>query len=131
MGEAKNEALKREWVSRLQAGRKVTIKWDAGGDETPVWVFVDGEEADWQDCEDLVDLVIRTLDLPNAGELFVEGGGELLVQDGKLMISHTSKHTGVDYDIKPGEEIDFENFDWEGRMIELDTTVTETVVLIP
>lgn len=123
------EELKKEWVSKVEAGAKVEIGWDAGGDETPVGICVDGQPVEDESCWALIDQVIEVLDLPNAGEYFVEGEGELLVKDGQLFIKHQSNHSGYDYDVP--DDFNPETDDFEEYGVEVEKTVKETVVLIP
>lgn len=133
MKSPENEVTKQKWKSRLDAGEKIEIRWDAGGDETPVWVYSNDVEIDWKESEDLVTLVVEILTLPNAGEYFVKGSGILIFKDDQLLIKHSSKHEGIDY-IEPDEDMDMENlenYDWAANTIEVDKTVSETTVLIP
>ena len=132
MESSNNEKIKKKWSQTISEGKKVSVKWDAGFDETPVWVYINEIEAPWQECEDLVDLIIESLNLPNAGEYGVKGKGSLLVKDGQLLIEHSSKHEGFDY-IEPPEDADYDdlvNYDWEANTIEVDKTVSETIILI-
>lgn len=133
MESSNNEEIKKKWSQILSDGKKVTVKWDAGFDETPVWIFIEDIEVPWQECEGLVDLIIQTLNLPNAGEYGVKGNGSLKLVDGQLSIQHTSKHQGIDY-IEPPEDASYdelENYDWNANIIEVDKTVSETVILAP
>ena len=125
--------IKAKWIARLENGEKITLKWDAGGDETPIWIYADGVElTDWEENVGLLDIVIRALDLPNAGEYFVEGGGELETKDGQLLIRHESHHTGVDYEYEGEEDDDISPYDESKlKVIEIDKSFSETVVLIP
>lgn len=126
--------LKQTWIDRLSKGDKLTVRWDAGGDECLVTVFSNNEAINWQEDDDndptysLIDLIIAKLDLPNAGVYFVEGGGELFAQNGQLLLTHESQHSGLNEEDIFDDE-DPENYDYEQHSI--DEKVNETVVLIP
>lgn len=130
MNAKQKQQVKSKWSARIESGEKIELKWDAGGDETLVWVSANGVEIEWSQCDDLVDLVIEVLDLPNTGEYFVNGGGELQATEGKLLIKHESKHCGIEYPFEEGKEFDPETFDFEENATEVEKTVNETVVLI-
>lgn len=95
----------------LSSGHKVTFEWDCGGDETLIDTFLDGKPArkDWVDP--LCELVVEKLDLPNAGEWFVKGTGELFVKGTDLWIRHDSVGAGTNYEFP--EDVDPSNLDYE------------------
>ena len=44
-----NQEVKNWLLKNLNEGKKITVKWDCGGDEAFVYPFIDGAEVDYQD----------------------------------------------------------------------------------
>ena len=133
MNKPDRTAIKQQWTDILNSGRKVTFEWDCGGDETIVDLFVDGEnQSQTDEAEDLIDVIIEELQLPNAGEYFVHGKAELLQDGDQLKINHTSQHSGVSWDHVDVDAPGFNasEFDWEANAVVFEKEVSETVTLI-
>ena len=72
-----------------QRGQQLIVEWDAGGDETLMWVrdpdSRPGEQKilKFPPLEEALDLICHELQLPNAGEHFHQGRGELLLDENR------------------------------------------------
>ena len=89
------QKLKETLLQYLDAGKKVTLTWDCGGDEAFVHVFIDNEEqSSFEDGKYqahkfpalLEDFVILKLGLPSAGEFSLKGKGEIFKENNTLTI---------------------------------------------
>ncbi len=74
-------------IALKEKGTVLSVKWDAGGDETLLHFF-EGEEK-VPDSRDgmygqLRDFLIEKFDLPNGGEYFNEGGGIFALENQKI-----------------------------------------------
>lgn len=90
----------------LRGGKSIRAEWDAGGDETIVSISVDGTKLSWNDPSSLwlSDLIADELELPNAGEWFVQGGGTVRLNGEKLEIEHSSTGSGMGWNPETDEE---------------------------
>jgi hypothetical protein len=92
----KYQQTKQRLFELLQAGHKVTIHWDCGGDEAFVYPSIDGEalkgtyrpgdfahEVSW--------LVAEALELPSAGEFSMTGDGEFFLEGRSVGLSYQSE----------------------------------------
>lgn len=94
--EQKNLIIKSFVGEILNNDGKINCTWDAGGDETICWVSINEEkEIEWEGLNinlELADMVIGALNLPNAGELFHRGEGQISLNElGSVIITFDSK----------------------------------------
>lgn len=100
--------IKNWLLSHLDANRKVTVKWDCGGDESFVYPYIDGVEVGYDDeIHDVFEqFLISELDIPDAGEFSLQGQGTIFIEDGKIVIEHSAEGTAtIDYDEETEQEI--------------------------
>lgn len=100
--------IKNWLLSHLNANRKVTVKWDCGGDESFVYPYIDGVEVGYDDeIHDVFEqFLIAELDIPDAGEFSLQGQGTIFIEDGKIVIEHSAEGTAtIDYDEETEQEI--------------------------
>jgi len=95
----------------LKNGDKITFKWDSGNDEAFVYVSINDKEIeDGNDNflnEDIGNMLIIKLDIPDAGEFSIEGKGNIIIKNNKIVAIYSSEIKGmIDYD----EENDVEIF---------------------
>lgn len=126
-----NQELIEKWGKIVSSAKKVEVSWDAGGDETPVWIDVDGERVAWKESQGIVDVIIENLQLPNAGEEYSEGGGVLLFDGETLSLRYKTRVTGPTWDHidTEAEGFDPETFDWDANSGFRDEEVSDEVEL--
>ena len=103
-----NQEVKNWLLKNLNEGKKITVKWDCGGDEAFVYPSIDGVEIDYQDeiHEEFEFFLIEKLEIPDAGEFSLEGKGVIFIEDGNIVIEHSAEGRFVtDYDEDKKEEI--------------------------
>lgn len=101
MIQTKNRILKDAVTHLKRQGKTVKASWNAGGDETLCQVYIEenGQEVEhdfmWQDLQidwELTDLIVERLNLPNNGDQYNYGGGEIdVTPQGDVMITYSSK----------------------------------------
>lgn len=101
--------LKDQLKTVLSSGKKITFEWDCGGDETLIDVFENKKPTNAKWVDPLCDVVAEKLELPNAGEYFVKGGGELVLKKEDLYVKHNSVASGTNY--KFPDDFDFSEVD--------------------
>ena len=76
------EKLQNEIKGLIADGKKITLKWNCGGDEAIVTTSIDGKEIDYREniLADLDLYIVNFLNLPDAGEFAMEGKGEILLE---------------------------------------------------
>lgn len=81
------EKLKIYLNSMLDDGKKITLKWDCGGDEAMVSIYDNGQELDYGDTyvQELTMYITNRISLPDAGEFSMDGGGEI-IRKNKILI---------------------------------------------
>ncbi len=63
-------------------GVKLGYEWDAGGDDTLCWPVTTPEYEIAEELRgELYDAIVGKLELPNAGEHYIKGKGELFIRD--------------------------------------------------
>ncbi len=116
-----NKQLKEQLVKLLLEGKQVTVRWDCGGDEAFAYPAIDGKELQYEDAfsEELAEYIIQKLNLPDAGEFYLKGGGRIFIEDdSNIVIEHTSVMAGVvDYDEEKEEEIYSEEEQESGKQV--------------
>lgn len=112
--------LKEQLLKLLHEGKEVTVTWDCGGDEAFAYPAIDGKELGYENefsCE-LADYIIEKLNLPDAGEFYLKGGGRIFIEANTIVIEHTSVGAGVmDYDEEKEEEIYSEEEEESGKNV--------------
>lgn len=119
-----NQDIKNWLLSNLNANRKVTVRWDCGGDEAFVYPSIDGEEVDSMDeiHEEFEYFLIEKLEIPDAGEFTMKGKGTIFIEHGKIVIEHSAEgKVLMDYDEKSKKEI------WEDITEDLTKSVLFTI----
>lgn len=84
--------LEQELLRLKKQNQKLTVKWDAGGDDTSISFFVDEKYLGWQLNEmyaKLETLLIKEFDLPNVGEYFNKGQAEFQLSDNGILITYS------------------------------------------
>lgn len=97
--------LKEKVLSALEAGKRIKLKWNCGGDEAIVTVILNGEELQYDHpfVQELDMYIVNYLNLPDSGDFEMEGGGEIIREDGTLFIVYESTLLGVsDYESEEG-----------------------------
>lgn len=81
-----------EKLKELQkSNEKLTVKWDAGGDETLVNYFIKDKNFPYPNemLRDLTSYLIEEFQLPNAGEYYNKGGGTIsLTDDNRILLEY-------------------------------------------
>ena len=102
-------SLKEEIIELIKSGKEITLKWNCGGDEAIITTFIDGQEMDYGSkfVEELSIYLINYLNLPDVGEISVEGEGQLIEDKGEVYIEYESIMKGyMDYGEK-GEKYEW------------------------
>lgn len=91
----------------LSTGKKLTIKWDCGGDEALVYPYVDGKGVDFGDplFLDLDMFIINFLELPSAGEFAMDGKGEIILEEESVYLVCESILRGYEDYTMDGESL--------------------------
>lgn len=91
----------------LESGKKITLRWDCGGDEALIYSFIDGKEVDFKDplFLELDMLILNTIDLPSAGEFSMDGTGEIILETGKIYLVCESIFRGYEDYTQEGESL--------------------------
>ncbi|MFK7935812.1 MAG: hypothetical protein AB8G22_20025 [Saprospiraceae bacterium] len=80
----------------LEEDKTIEIKWDCGGDEAFVHIFLDGKELGFRDAFafKLEQYLINFLTLPDAGEFSMKGEGKLIQENERIFIQCESHWEG-------------------------------------
>jgi len=99
--------LKQELLQNLQEGKQIKVTWDGGGDEIFFRLFIDGEEEDDNDFSQKLDeYLVGHSPISGVGEITLEGEGEIVFEDSKIVLNYTSTIQMVeDYDEETGEPV--------------------------
>lgn len=100
----------------LNSGVRIFYEWDAGGDSTPCWPVTEPEIDFPEELHDLLyDEIVSELKLPNAGEHFKKGKGELFFREEDVLVIRYSLDESQDYesddlpDWRRAEEIEMDD----------------------
>lgn len=79
-------------LEALNAEKKVSVKWNCGGDEALIALFLDDKEVPYDDelAQETQMYLVNYLDLPDAGEFYMDGDGNIIEENGKLYIEYES-----------------------------------------
>ena len=97
--------LKETIFSMIEAGKKLSVKWNCGGDEAIITVFENNERLkfDHPFAMELDLYLINYLNLPDVGEFDLEGGGEIIKENEEIYIVYESILKGMeDYESENG-----------------------------
>lgn len=91
----------------LESGKVITLKWDCGGDQAIITVFIDSEELPIGNAygNQLEFYLMKLLDLPDAGEFALDGGGEIIDEDEKIFLVYESILKGYENYTREGENL--------------------------
>lgn len=94
----KTEQLRTSILKALEAGKILSFKWDCGGDEAIISVYLNGEMMSYHNAfvEELSFYLFNKLKLPDAGEFVMQGEGKLLLENDILFLEYESKLKGYD-----------------------------------
>ncbi|MCB0607534.1 MAG: hypothetical protein KDD12_07455 [Lewinella sp.] len=102
----------------IEAGKKITVKWDCGGDEAIIKVLVDGAELTYNNAfaMELDMYLVNYLNLPDAGEFSMTGNGEIVEENEELYIVYESILKGVeDYETGRWKELNEKDDVYSGK----------------
>lgn len=85
--------LKNETLRILNNSKKIEVEWNCGGDEAIVYVTIDGKPIDFDNkyAEELDVYLINYLSLPDVGEFYLEGKGEIIKINKDIYIKYVSE----------------------------------------
>lgn len=101
MEEIDVKEVKSKLLSLLKSNHKITLTWDCGGDEAFIHFLVDGNELfDQEDSftEDFEWYLLNKLQLPDAGEFSMEGGGTVTLEGERISLEYESILKGYEGD---------------------------------
>ena len=112
----------RELAEALDSGKKFTVGFECGGDETLVDFHLDGKQLDWQNpiCEELFQILYDQFELPNAGEWFLKGDGTFSKEGDKLHMTFAWTTSGLDWNPDTDEETWIEEEKLTGKEVVYD-----------
>ena len=102
----------------IEARKKITVKWDCGGDEAIIKVLVDGAELTYNNAfaMELDMYLVNYLNLPDAGEFSMTGNGEIVEENEELYIVYESILKGVeDYETGRWKELNEKDDVYSGK----------------
>lgn len=108
--------LKEKLLIRLneykKENKKLTVKWDTGGDETIINFFLENNALPHTNelMNELAAYLIEAFDLPNAGEYYNEGGGALSIENENSILFIYDEFA---YRESYGEHLESENLEEE------------------
>lgn len=99
------QSLKAKLQGWLDAKKKIVLSWDCGGDETLIHGKVNKENWPWDDpdFQTLCDVLVEELQLPNAGEEFNKGGGDIVCKKDRIVLDYEADFLGVSWDDEEGD----------------------------
>lgn len=89
----------------VEAGKKIKLKWDCGGDEAIIYITIDNENLKYDNifAQELDLYMINYLNLPDVGEFAMEGSGEIVKEAEELYVIYESILKGYeDYESEEG-----------------------------
>lgn len=91
----------------LKSNKKITLRWDCGGDEALIYSFIDGKEIDFEDplSSELDMLILNAIELPSVGEFSMDGTGEIILEDDKVYLVCESIFRGYEDYTQEGESL--------------------------
>lgn len=90
----------------IQSGNEITVKWNCGGDEAIISLFINGEQLKYDNpfVQELDLYLINYLNLPDVGEFDMEGLGKFIIENDEVYIEYESIMKGME---------DYENGGWK------------------
>ena len=115
------ENLLKRLLKYQEENKKLSVKWDAGGDQTIINFFLDGKDLRYHLSDDLLKNFARYLveefELPNVGEYYNQGGGMISIENGtKILFEYEEFAYGEIYDDNIESEIKLEGFSIDSNM---------------
>ena len=85
--------LKQKIKDILATGKRIKLEWECGGDEAFLYILIDDKQITYKDITDdlegLIELEIylmNFLNLPDAGEFSLQGGGKIIEENDNLYL---------------------------------------------
>jgi hypothetical protein len=84
--------LKDELIDLIASGKEVSLKWDCGGDQAVITIFLDGQRLNYHDefAKRLDIYLINFLNLPDVGDFEMEGQGRIIEHNGEIYLEYES-----------------------------------------
>ena len=121
------QQLKKAVFEELKKGKEITVEWNCGGDEAILSVHWEEEEISYGDAfaEDIDIYLSIKLNLPDAGEFSMEGGGKLIAENDDVFLVYESRLKGYEdfdeeYNYLGWKEVDELDKDNSGKIVLFD-----------
>ncbi len=103
----------------MAAKKPITLTWDCGGDETLIDGKIGKDRWRWEDTDfqTLCEILIRELQLPNAGEEFNKGGGKIVLKDGSVVLNYQATFFGATWDEEEEDIVEEEAKELKGDLL--------------
>jgi len=77
----------------LTEGKRIIVSWDCGGDQATISTMIDGVEIDHTEsfAEELEIYLINFLTLPDVGEFYMKGSGDIKFSNNQIVIEYSSQ----------------------------------------
>ncbi len=85
--------LELQIIELLEAGRKIKLKWDCGGDQAIITIIIDNKELPYNSpiLNGLDIYISNYLNLPSVGDIELIGEGEIIDENDSLYLVCESK----------------------------------------
>jgi len=111
--------LKQRITALLNDGKEILIRWYSGGDERFLYAFIDGKELEYNDdfAVSLERLIVNLLSLHSSGEPHINGEGRLSIEEGAIVLTHSSECYEEEWDDEQNEWIKIDREPLGGKQI--------------
>ncbi len=118
------EGQLKEAISKaIEAGKEISVKWDCGGDEAIMTIYIDEQQLGYNNAfaEKLDLYLMNRLNLPDAGPFSMQGGGKFLVEEDEVYFEYESRWKGYegydeDFNYTGWKEVDEKDEDNSGKI---------------
>jgi len=92
------DQLKQIIKKAINSEKEISVKWDCGGDQAIITVYIDGTELNYDNAfaQEMDMYLINKLDLPDVGEFAMEGGGKIIMEQENIYIEYESRWKGYE-----------------------------------